>query len=58
MTAALEKGPLWSTPERIAEGIEHALDRKRDVVYLPAWWRLVMAVIKLIPERLFKKMSL
>jgi len=58
MTAALEKGPLWSPPERIAEGIERALDRKRDIVYLPAWWRLVMAVVKLIPERLFKKMSL
>jgi short-subunit dehydrogenase len=58
MTAALEKGPLWSSPERIAQGIERALEGKRDVVYLPAWWRLVMTAIKLIPERIFKKLSL
>ena len=58
MTAALEKGPLWSSPERIAQGIERALELKRDVVYLPAWWRLAMTAIKLIPERIFKKLSL
>ena len=58
MTAAFEKGPLWSSPERIAQGIERALEGKRDVVYLPAWWRLVMTAIKLIPERIFKKLSL
>ena len=58
MTAAFEKGPLWSSPERIAQGIERALELKRDVVYLPAWWRLAMTAIKLIPERIFKKLSL
>jgi len=58
MTAALEKGPLWSSAERIAQGIERALEGKRDVVYLPAWWRLAMTAIKLIPERIFKKLSL
>lgn len=58
MTAAFRKGLLWSQPERIAAGIERALESKQDVAYLPSWWRLVMAGIKLIPEGLFKRTSL
>ncbi|HLF38699.1 MAG TPA: SDR family oxidoreductase [Burkholderiales bacterium] len=58
MTAASRKGPFWSHPERIAKGIERALEKRKDVAYLPFWWRLVMAVIKLIPEGLFKRTSL
>jgi short-subunit dehydrogenase len=58
MTAALRKSLLWSHPERIAKGIERALEKKKDVAYLPFWWRLVMTVIKLIPEGLFKRTSL
>jgi len=58
MTAAFKKGMLWSQPEKIAAGIERALERRKDVVYVPSWWWLVMAVIKLIPEALFKRTSL
>ncbi len=29
-----------------------------DVVYLPGFWRLIMMVIRSIPERIFKKLSL
>ncbi|MGH8634890.1 MAG: SDR family oxidoreductase [Burkholderiales bacterium] len=58
MTAAFKKGPLWSQPEKIAEGIERALEQRKDVAYLPFWWWLVMAIIKLIPEALFKRTSL
>lgn len=58
MTAHLPQGPLWATPESIARGIEKALDSRRDVVCLPGWWRLAMFVIRAIPERLFKRLSL
>lgn len=58
MTATFKKGPLWSHPDRIAEGIERAIEKNLDVVYLPRWWRIAMAVFKLIPEKIFKKMSL
>ena len=58
MTAALPKGLLWSRPEAIAEGIERAIEKGADVAYLPFWWRPVMAVIRLIPEKIFKRMSL
>ena len=58
MTAGFAKGMLWSAPEAIARDIVDAVDRKRDVVYLPAFWRLIMMLIRHIPERIFKKLSL
>lgn len=58
MTAAFNKGPLWATPESIADGIVHAVDKQRDVVYLPWFWRGIMLVIRAIPERVFKRLSL
>jgi hypothetical protein len=59
MTAAIAKGgPLWATADDIARGIVAAIDRGRDVVYLPWFWRPIMLVIRLIPERLFKRLRL
>ena len=58
MTAAFPKGALWAKPEAIAHGIVRAIDRKRDEVYLPGFWWPIMTLIRHIPERVFKKMSL
>lgn len=58
MTAGFEKGPLWASPEQVARGIVRALEKETDVTYLPWFWRYIMLVIKLIPERLFKRLSL
>lgn len=58
MTAGFEKSLLWSTPDRVADDIIKAISRKRDVVYTPFFWRYVMLVIRLIPERLFKRLKL
>jgi short-subunit dehydrogenase len=59
MTAAIPKGgPLWAKPDAIAEGIVAAIEKKRDVVYLPWFWRWIMLIIRLIPERVFKRLSL
>ncbi|MCZ6831091.1 MAG: SDR family oxidoreductase [Gammaproteobacteria bacterium] len=58
MTAGFEKGLLWTQPEQIASGILRALERGSDVVYLPWFWRYIMLVIRLIPERWFKRLSL
>lgn len=58
MTARLPKNPLYSSPERVARDVLRAIDRGRDVVYTPWWWRLVMLAVRLVPERLFKRLSL
>lgn len=57
MTAQFKKGLLFVKPERVAKGIVSALDRKKDVVYLPCFWWAIMAVIKMIPEKIFKRLN-
>lgn len=59
MTAAFDKkGPLWASAPQVAQGILRAIDRRRDVVYLPGFWRGIMLVIRLIPESVFKRLKL
>jgi len=46
MTANFKKGALW--PETVARGIYRAIKWRRNVIYLPWFWRLIMMVIRLI----------
>ena len=57
-THITKKGALWATPEAVATGILTAIDKKRDVVYLPGFWRLIMLIISYIPESIFKRLKL
>jgi short-subunit dehydrogenase len=50
--------PLMATPERVARDIVRAIDRGKDVVYTPWFWRWIMLVIRAIPETVFKRMRL
>ncbi len=58
MTAHLAKNRLFATPGAVARVIVRAAERRRDVVYAPGFWRLVMLAVRAIPERLFKRMKL
>ncbi|MFL6604081.1 MAG: SDR family oxidoreductase [Steroidobacteraceae bacterium] len=58
MTAALPKSALWAQPQTVAAGIVRAIDRSATVVYLPGFWRLIMMIIRAIPERVFSRISL
>lgn len=59
MTAAIAKGgPLWAQPEDIAVGIAKAIEKRKNTVYLPWFWRIIMGIIIHIPEFVFKKLNL
>lgn len=59
MTAHIvKKGPLWATPEAVAAAILRAIDGRRDVAYLPGFWRLIMLIILHVPERIFKRLKI
>lgn len=59
MTAGIDKsGPLWATPEQVATTIVKAIQKKKNVVYVPGFWLLIMMVIKNIPEFIFKRLKL
>lgn len=55
MTAEFKKGILWAKPAAVAAKIVMAIDRRKDEVYVPGFWWVVMAIIKMIPARLFKR---
>ena len=58
MTAHLKKGLLFVSADRVAEDIVSAIEKKKDVLYTPWFWRYIMLIIKLIPEGIFKKLSI
>jgi short-subunit dehydrogenase len=58
MTGHLPKNPLYASPERVALDVLRAIEGSADVVYTPWWWRFVMLLVRLVPERLFKRLSL
>lgn len=58
MTAHVAQGPLFAKPAQVARGIVRAIEKRRDVVYLPAFWRGIMLVVRMIPRRIFKKMNM
>lgn len=58
MTAEFKKGFLWAKPDTIAKGITKAIEKERNVIYLPWFWQGIMLIIRSIPEFIFKKLSL
>lgn len=58
MTKDFKKGLLWSQPDKVAKKIVEAIYRGRQEVYVPWFWRYIMWIIKLIPERIFCKLKL
>jgi len=57
MTAHLAQGPLFAQPSQVARGIVKAIEKRRDVVYLPAFWAIIMMILRFIPRRIFKKLN-
>jgi len=58
MTEEFKKGLLWVQPKPVAEAIVKAIQKRKDVLYVPWFWRWIMLVIRTIPENIFKRMSL
>jgi decaprenylphospho-beta-D-erythro-pentofuranosid-2-ulose 2-reductase len=59
MTASMDKsGPLWAKPEQIAACIDIGLKKKKDVIYAPWFWQVIMLIILHIPEKIFKRLGL
>lgn len=50
--------PLTAQPEQVAKAIAKAVRNKRNVLYVLPIWRLVMLIIRNIPEGIFKKLKL
>ncbi len=56
MTFGREGLFLVASPEKVARGIYKSIGKRRNVVYLPGFWRPIMFLVRLIPEWLFKRL--
>ncbi len=55
MTWGLPRLPFPATPEAFARATLAHIKRGREIAYVPGIWRVIMLVIRSIPERLFKR---
>jgi hypothetical protein len=58
MTAHVPHNALFASPDQVARGILKAVERRRDVAYVPWFWAGIMLLICAIPGFQFKKMNL
>lgn len=59
MTAGMDlPAKLTAQPEELGRAVLRAVERRRNVIYVRPVWALVMAIIRNIPEPVFKKLKL
>lgn len=58
MTFGLGRLPLLVQPDAVAAICLAAAMAGRDEVYAPAPWRFIMAILRAIPEKFFKKLNI
>ncbi|HTA20372.1 MAG TPA: SDR family NAD(P)-dependent oxidoreductase, partial [Polyangia bacterium] len=56
MTVTHTKTRVFAKPADVARGIVAALDRGAAEIYVPAFWRAIMLVVRNTPERLFQRL--
>lgn len=49
---------LVASPQQVATSIHHAINKRKDILYVPWFWRWIMLIIKLIPNKIFKNLKI
>ena len=57
MTSKFPDRFFYTTPQKIAKKIKKAIEKDRDVIYCPNYWKYIMLLIRIIPERIFKQFN-
>ncbi len=59
MTDGMDLPPrLTVEPDEVARAVVAAIRRRRDVVYVRRIWRVIMLIVRALPERVFKRTRL
>ena len=48
---------LVTNPVIVASILKRSIDKRKEIVYINNLWRIIMSIIKIIPERIFKRFS-
>jgi short-subunit dehydrogenase len=57
MTTHLKNHEKFADPQKVAAQILKAIQKRKDVLYTPGIWAVIMFVVRHIPERIFKKLN-
>lgn len=57
MTAHIKKGPLFASPQTVAIDILTAIEKRKDILYTPFFWRWIMLIVRSLPEFIFKRLK-
>ena len=59
MTQQIRLPPLLTAaPDEVADAVVQAIRKRRDIVYVRRVWRLIMLLLRAVPERAFKRMRI
>lgn len=58
MTAGLKPAPMATTPAKVAEVVAAAVRGRKDLVWAPAPWRVVMSALRHVPRPIFRKLPI
>jgi short-subunit dehydrogenase len=58
MTAHIKQYAKFADPQKVAAQMLRAIQKRKDVLYTPGIWAIIMFVVRHIPERIFKKLNL
>jgi decaprenylphospho-beta-D-erythro-pentofuranosid-2-ulose 2-reductase len=58
MTEGMRPTPLATSPEAVAAITVDAVRRRREQVWAPAPWRLVMSVLRHLPRPVFRRLPI
>ncbi len=57
MTREHPKTALFAQPGPVADAIVRGLDGRRHSIYVPGYWRWIMAVVRALPEPVFQRLG-
>ena len=58
MTADVPKGPLFSSADKVGTLSWKAIKKGVPVAYVPAWWRLILTIVRWLPRKIFYRTKL
>lgn len=57
MTAHIEPNLLFATPQHAATLILRAIEKRKDIAYIPPFWAAILFAVRCVPESIFKKLD-
>lgn len=48
---------LITEPKDVAKIIKRSIEKKKEIIYVNFLWKIIMIIVKIIPEKIFKRLS-